>query len=605
MSAEVAGQPEGVTLLQAIEAGDVEAALWRSVMSFLYDTEEAEDDDDEEEEEEEEEVDPLQDPLGEEAGEGPELIPDTGDGSAAPSGPRTAGAVAGGALSAMATGMVAAITGEALDTAVEIAEREDAEVRGSPDRDPESPDVGVEVNGVLAARERAGGVVEVPSSAVQMWAAGFLQAPRDEAVQTLFGSLRGRLWSGGAHCSLSRGSSSVQRLYITCWVVREGAVVLGHNSAPVDTVKGSVKLTWSVEPNWHGHRHLVNEVCERVWASSGQELALDPRFERLLCMVGKPRRVEGWFDSEGEACIAHRKSLRKQGILATFTCLEEGHWSPAPLPRKIQVDESKKARAVCFVGDLYKEPCAVLELLTQDLVLTKWDHQTPKVKVKIDPKSFAFPMEVNAERTAIVAPVGSPTFAGLDLAEACSQVLVASPSVSPASSELAAVRAWASRHFEGGCLDLLEVSWGAAVVSDAARSLGYRVGPVVLHGQPSYGVKWDLSSPTHVAAVIGAIDHLRPRLLVFSLLGRSLPQPLLQAVVTRALGRAEYLAACFAAEDGEYTPWGLAEWRSCFGTLSDPVWPWGFVRSDTCQFLRPLGNGIPVVERFFFFFGCC
>ena len=46
---------------------------------------------------------------------------------------------------------------EALDTAVEIAEREDAEVRGSPDRDPESPEVGVEVNGVLAARERAGG----------------------------------------------------------------------------------------------------------------------------------------------------------------------------------------------------------------------------------------------------------------------------------------------------------------------------------------------------------------------------------------------------------------------------------------------------------------
>ena len=38
---------------------------------------------------------------------------------------------------------------EALDTAVEIAEREDAEVRGSPDRDrdPESPEVGVEVNG--------------------------------------------------------------------------------------------------------------------------------------------------------------------------------------------------------------------------------------------------------------------------------------------------------------------------------------------------------------------------------------------------------------------------------------------------------------------------
>ena len=55
---------------------------------------------------------------------------------------------------------------EALDTAVEIAEREDLEVRGSTDRDPESPELGVEVNGVLAARERAGGVLAVPSSAV-------------------------------------------------------------------------------------------------------------------------------------------------------------------------------------------------------------------------------------------------------------------------------------------------------------------------------------------------------------------------------------------------------------------------------------------------------
>ena len=86
MSSEVAGQPEGVTLLQAIESGEVpypekmsyvrwlkwrkdtgsrpltkrdgisttpeqEAALWRRVMQFLHDVEE------EEEEEEDEEDD--------------------------------------------------------------------------------------------------------------------------------------------------------------------------------------------------------------------------------------------------------------------------------------------------------------------------------------------------------------------------------------------------------------------------------------------------------------------------------------------------------------------------------------------------------------------
>ena len=97
-------------------------------------------------------------------------------------------------------------------------------------------------------------------------------------------------------------------------------VVLGHNSSPVDTIRSGVVLSWSVEPNWHGHRHLVNAVCETLWRASGQEVALDPAFDRLLCMIGKPRRVEGWFDSEGEACIAHRRGLRRQGVLATFKC---------------------------------------------------------------------------------------------------------------------------------------------------------------------------------------------------------------------------------------------------------------------------------------------
>ena len=262
----------------------------------------------------------------------------------------------------------------------------------SPDRDPESAELGVEVNGVLAARERAGGVLEVPSSAVQSWAASFLQAPRDEAVPTLFGSLRGKLWKGGSHLTLSRGTSTDQLKYITAWVVREGVVVLGHNSSPVGVV-----LSWSVEPNWHGHRHLVNAVCESLWRASGQEVALDPAFDRLLCLIGKPRRVEGWFDSEGEACIAHRRGLRKQGVLATFTCLGEGHWTSSPLSAKIVVDESKKARTLCFVGDLHREQCVVLELLTQHLVLTKWDHLASKVRVKVDPKSFAYPMEVSAD----------------------------------------------------------------------------------------------------------------------------------------------------------------------------------------------------------------
>ena len=103
------------------------------------------------------------------------------------------------------------------------------------------------------------------------------------------------------------------------------------------------------------------------------------------------------FHSEGEACIAHRRRLRKQGVLATFTCQGEGHWTSSPLSAKIVVDESKKARTLCFVGDLHREQCVVLELLTQHLVLTKWDHLASRVRVKVDPKSFAYPMEVSAD----------------------------------------------------------------------------------------------------------------------------------------------------------------------------------------------------------------
>ena len=113
-----------------------------------------------------------------------------------------------------------------------------------------------------------------------------MQAPGDEAVPSLFGSLRGKLWKGGAHLTLTQGTSTDQLKYITAWVVREGAVVLGHNSSPLDTVKSGVVLSWSVEPNWHGHRHLVNAVCETLWRASGQEVALDPAFDRLLCLTG-------------------------------------------------------------------------------------------------------------------------------------------------------------------------------------------------------------------------------------------------------------------------------------------------------------------------------
>ena len=43
------------------------------------------------------------------------------------------------------------------------------------------------------------------------------------------------------------------------------------------------------------------------------------------------------------------------------------------------------------------------ELLTQHLVLTKWDHLASRVRVKVDPKSFAYPMEVSGRSSSRAA----------------------------------------------------------------------------------------------------------------------------------------------------------------------------------------------------------
>ena len=119
----------------------------------------------------------------------------------------------------------------------------------------------------------------------------------------------------------------------------------------------------------HNHRH--GNMGTGIWSrrcvkgsrrSSGQEMALDPPFERLLCMIGKSPAVlrAGSTARANEACIAHRKSLREQGVLATFTCFWakvtgiRRHWSE-------RLDETRKARTLCFVGDLHKEQCVVLD----------------------------------------------------------------------------------------------------------------------------------------------------------------------------------------------------------------------------------------------------
>ena len=85
------------------------------------------------------------------------------------------------------------------------------------------------------------------------------------------------------------------------------------------------------------------------------------------------------------------------------------------------------------------------------------------------------------------------------------------------------------------------------------------------------------------------------RLLVVTLLGKGVA--LYQFVVDRAVQRREYLAVCFTAEDGEWKPWVFEGGRRCFGTLSEPAFPWGFVRADNCQFAGAVGRGSPLAEK--------
>ena len=144
MSKEVSGQPEGVTLLECINEGAVpfpermsfvrwlewrrqtgsrpvkrrdgrstssadEVALWRAVMDFLHDVKE----EDEEEEEEEEEDDEDESPPPEEPVDdldGPELIPDAGEGPGeAAASEQAAASAAPAAPTSGATGLAAAV----------------------------------------------------------------------------------------------------------------------------------------------------------------------------------------------------------------------------------------------------------------------------------------------------------------------------------------------------------------------------------------------------------------------------------------------------------------------------------------------------------------
>ena len=125
----------------------------------------------------------------------------------------------------------------------------------------------------------------------------------------------------------------------------------------------------------------------------------------------------------------------------------------------------------------------------------------------------------------------------LDVDKALAELLCDGSSLLAASSkshEAAQVEAWVSKFFRGGVADILEVSWGAPVVSEAARPRGFRVPPCFTHLALSYGIAWDLEQDSHLQAISSAIDLFSPRALVVNLMRKEIPGPLLRLTLQSA-----------------------------------------------------------------------
>ena len=294
---------------------------------------------------------------------------------------------------------------EALDTAVEISER--AEPEAAADLDQESQEVSLEVGALVAATFVAGGAGVELLGPPGMGHGLPVLSQEGPCCHSLRQSLRKSLGVGtDPDPQPQHVAAEVADAHWTSWVVhQDGAVTPGHQGAPCWASKDA-QFYWSTEANWHGHRQVVN----LLWRSASLTVSLDPSFARLINLHGKVIRVEGWWDSNGEQALGHRKSLRAETVLAAFSAVgnDASHWSPVVVTTKITADESVPTRTLAFVGQEPKGRRAVLEMFSPHFILTAWDHRTEVVKVKIDRKLISLPLQADPsvlerERLAVLA----------------------------------------------------------------------------------------------------------------------------------------------------------------------------------------------------------
>ena len=157
----------------------------------------------------------------------------------------------------------------------------------------------------------------------------------------------------------------------------------------------------------------------------------------------------------------------------------------------------------------------------------------------------------------------SPDPGLLDVVKGLAELLCEIGSALAASSkshEMAQVEAWIAKFFRGGVSDILEVSWGTPVVSEAARLKRYRVPPCFTHLALSYGIAWDLEQDSHLGAISSAIDLFSPRVLVVNLMRKEIPEGLLRLTLrSAALARSGrlHVAVHLSGQEGLWEPWGM------------------------------------------------
>ena len=268
----------------------------------------------------------------------------------------------------------ACIEREAAEELESILEREHAKEA----EESEENDLQVEVGAMVAATESRFEAFLVPVELLKCWASSGFQsclgtAESNLVAETKFGRLEAVAWKKGT--AQPKLEEEVEGFpFQTVWIaLSQDKVVQGHQCCRREHIE-KLDIRWSAPfINWHNHRHVVTNVCEKVWATR-EVSSLPGVFCRLIHLVGDVFRIEGWNDGNGTEALGHRKSLRSEKEVVCFQEEEgTGHWTQISLAKKIVVQEGPVRRTLAFVCKPFAQDRVILRLNSMKWTLTDWD----------------------------------------------------------------------------------------------------------------------------------------------------------------------------------------------------------------------------------------